>query len=95
MGAKKLIQSGHCSPGPGHQSQNGGVAASSLSLAALSAPVQSGLLYSRRHTGLSWKRGNTAALHVVTNVPFSQRQCLEFPTFHEFLTSILQLTTVV
>lgn len=28
MGAKKLIQSGHCSPGPGHQSQNGGVAAS-------------------------------------------------------------------
>lgn len=61
MGAKKLIQSGHCSPGPGHQSQNGGVAASSLSLAALSAPVQSGLLNGHQYTGLSWRSGNTAA----------------------------------
>lgn len=61
MGAKKLIQSGHCSPGPGRQSQNGGVAASSLSLAALSAPVQSGFLNSPQNTDLPWSRENTAA----------------------------------
>lgn len=38
MEAERLTQTRHCSPGPGHQSQNGGVAASPLSLPALSAP---------------------------------------------------------
>lgn len=51
MEAEPLIQSGHCSPGPGHQSQNGGVAASSLSLPALSAPGLSGLLNDQHYIG--------------------------------------------
>lgn len=38
MEAELLTQSGHCSPGLGHQSQNGGAVAPSLSLHALSAP---------------------------------------------------------
>lgn len=51
MEAEPLIQSGHCSHGPGHQSQNGGVAASSLSLPALSAPGLSGLLNDQHYMG--------------------------------------------
>ena len=54
MEAQRLTQSGHCSPGPGHQSQNdcGGAAASSLSLPALSAPAPglSGLLNNQHYT---------------------------------------------
>lgn len=68
MGAVQFIQSGHCSPGPGHQSQNGGVAASSLSLPALSAPARSGLLNSHHYTGLSWNSGNTVAYVVTPHV---------------------------
>lgn len=52
MEAQRLTQSRHCSPGPGHQSQNGGVAASSLSLPALSAPAPglSDLLNNQHYT---------------------------------------------
>lgn len=49
MGAQQPGQSGLCSPEPGHQVQDGGAAASSSSLPALSAPGLSGPLTSQLH----------------------------------------------